>query len=388
MSLLHRHIVKSLLGTVYDKLEKSIVKEDTNSVVDISELHDAFNLAPKSLVAWLMTNIAPLNVNDGKIIDVPWEKNSQLLVNKKSEDVYSGYITKDGQKAHEFHNCSIPKLAAHLLSFYELYDEAILEHKTKAKEKSEMAVPIKDKKEDENNESEKKNNLSDKIKSLELKNDNKNSDFASVISLLEKQIDAIIAITTKLHKSDNCAERFNKNKHEKDVKIKLKQFIDVIKRLKLYRSDQFSMKMPAPPRPGTKVGGQRGITRAGKHGYKTPFSDFNPSGGQTQTRLFHYLKSGERLAEMFHLPKQPKQPKQPKFSLFLKSENAVCPDCNGFLFQKGEFKKCACFMVLSDPVVDKNKNGLVTLSFNKDWDKDSIVALSDTLLRCFDDNKK
>lgn len=331
----HERLVRSILGDqVYEALNKSIVKLGTKSVVDITELHDALKIAPKSVVAFLMKNLASMKKDEAKEFDLPWDSSAKMLVNKMGDDVYKGHIAQEGKIVHEFDLCSIPQLAAHLLSFFELYDE----------------VP----------------SAQEEPKEEPKKDHQDIANIKSQLQALESKINALIMLSATVPQA-----AVKKSQQEKISKA-----IKSLKRTELKKAG-IANTMPKPPRPGVHSGSQQGITQGGKHGPKTAHSDFDAKGGQSQVSLSPNLKTGDKLAREHGLPQQPKQPKQSKMSLTLKSEdiNSKCLDCGEPDFVGGKFQKCACFKVMSTPEVKKSESGTITFFFKEDWDSDNQIAL-------------
>ncbi len=320
----NQKLVKSILGDqVFEALNKSIVKLGTRSVVDIGELHAALNIAPKSIVAFLMKNIASMKVNEAKEINLPWDDKAFMLVNKKAQDVYMGHIAKNGQIEHEFDNCSIPQLSAHILSAFELYDEVPGHEKQEEKHSPDEVAGIK-----------------------------------AHLQALEAKINALIMLAV----SAPPQQLIQKSQKE-----------EMIKAIHALKKAGIAPSMPKPPRPGVHSGSQQGIAQSGFHGDKTASTDSHPNKVQSAVKLNPQLKTGDKLAAKNGLPQQPKQP---KLAMTLKSENASskCLDCGEPDFVNGKFQKCSCFKAMSNPTVKKSEAS-VTFSFGSDWDDDNRIAL-------------
>lgn len=333
---MHRNekLIKSILGPqVYEAMNKSIVKLGTKSVVDITELHDALKIAPKSVVAWLMKNLASMKKDGAEEFKLPWDENASMLVNKMDGDVYKGHISRAGHIVHEFDLCSIPQLAAHLLSFFELYDEV-----PDAEEPEQAAAPTPQPESHEDIE---------KIKSQ--------------LQALESKLNALIMLA-----AGPSHEPVKKSQQEKITKA-----IGALKKAGLAPG------MPKPPRPGVHAGTQQGITQAGFHNPKTPESDSSADRAQTKEKLNPNLKTGATMAAANGLPQPAKQPKTPKIAVTLKSENvdSKCLDCGQPDFIKGKFAKCACFQAMSTPEIKKSEKGTLIFDLGPDWDDDNKIAL-------------
>jgi hypothetical protein len=331
---LYAKLVKSILGNdVFTALSKSIVKLNTKSVVDIGELNAALKIAPKSVVAFLMKELSGMEKDGAKEIKVPWDDNSSMLINKLDSDVFKGHFAKDGKIVHEFDLCSIPQLAAHILSLYEMYDETP-DSEQQPKEESKKEASIKAPEPTE-------------IESLKTQ-----------IKALEQKINALIVLATGLNepiqKSEPAVKKIQTNE------LKKKALTKAIRGLKKAGI------MPAPPRPGMHAGSQNGITQAGFHGPKTAASDL-----KVNTR-----EAGGAAGKLASQKAQPKVAKQPKMSFTMKSEDAssICPDCGQHDFKNGHFVKCLCYIGTSNPKFEKSEKN-VTLTFGSDWDDQLRLSL-------------
>lgn len=327
-------LIKSILGAeVYEALNKSIVKLNTKSVVDITELHDALQIAPKSVVAFLMNNITGMAKDEAKEIKLPWDENATMLINKRDADVFTGHISKEGKIIHEFDFCSIPQLSAHILSLFELYDEV------PANEELMADAPAEPKDSGE----------LDKIK-LQLQG-------------LESKLNALIMLA--------AGNPLDVKKSQKD---KISKAIGSLKKAGLAPT------MPRPSKPGMHSGSQAGITKAGFHNPKTAETDLSVNRAQSKEKLNPDLVAGNKLSSKNGLPQQPKQPKQTKMSLKLSEESqSKCLDCGESDFHNGKMIRCSCFKALSAPDTKKNENGSTTILFKNDWDESSRIALWQSL---------
>lgn len=344
-------VVHSILGEqAYEVLNKAIMKLGTKSVVDISELHDALKIAPKSVIAFLMKELKSMNKDEAKEIKLPWDNEATLLINKKDEDVYAGHIAKGGKVVHEFSLCSIPQLAAHLLSFSELYDD-VPEQKEESSAKSEEKSP----------EQESSTKLSD-IDSIRHQ-----------LKYLDDKINALMMLV-----ANQSAPEMKKSEESPDLK---KKFIESVKKYKLAKAG-LAPGMPKPPKPGSNVGGSQGITRAGVHEDKTAHSDIGAA-PKTHESNNPFLKAPKAPVAQAKQPKQPKlvaSEKVPeKIITFQKSELAnTCTDCGQIA------SDCACFRALSKPEIKKSDSKSITFKFNGDWDSESISALYKSIRRLKD----
>lgn len=309
-------LLKKIIGDeAFSLLNKSIVKIPTSTVVDITEAHDALQIAPKTVMAFLLKELKPLKAKESKELDLPFsEEKSKMLINKLTNDVYSGHIVKDGKIAHEFSNVSIPQLSSHLLSFFELYDESLEDNEMqsngehKSKPEADNSSP----------------NIEEKIKDLE----NKMDKILMMVAESKPQIVVNTAQPAPIRKNDS-----------KLIYNKLKQKL---------QKNGLQPKMPSPPKPGIKVGGMNGITRGGIKGNKTQATDTT-----VKVRLNRPQKNIMNVS---------------------KSEiSANCLDCGH------SNAHCLCFRALSQPKIVKSENGIITLKFGKDWSTEALEAFYKTI---------
>jgi hypothetical protein len=289
---------------LYESLHKALQKLTTSSVVDIGELYHSLKVAPKAVVAFLVRELK--DMKDAKEVKLPWAENASMLVNKLDSDVYQGHIVEDGHIKHEFRLSSLPALAAHLTSHFELYDE----------DQEEEAKP---------------DQLDDgKVKALESKLNQLQ------IQALEAKINSLMAL----------------------VSAKVTQ--PVVKVDDLSKAGLMP-KMPSPPKPGIKVGGNQGIMTGGVKGDKTAATD----------RMSKPVKS------LIGKPMLNTPPVKSKLLTFNKSDMMKnCMECRKNEFDKsGNYTGCDCWKGMSKPKVKKSDSDTVTIELPQDWDSDAVVAL-------------
>lgn len=324
----HDTLIKVALGEpVYKKLVKAIIKQDAKSVVDIDELASALRIVPKSVMTFLMKICRELKDGEAKESDLPFGENAQMLINKIQEDQYMGYFTEAGKITHKFDLCSIPQLAAHILSHFELYDEEPMNYS-----------------ESNNKEHEEKSKKEESSQNERLAN-------------LEEKIDAIFALVAK------------------DEPIKKSESLKKNKLFRVLKKAGQMPTMPKPPGAGKNVGGNQGITQTGIHEMKTSASD----GPNSKPKIDLGAANVKEISNASMKPAGPAAPKQStaKSELTVKKSEIAgqCRDCGGSM------PHCICFQILSKPVLKKNANDTVTLNFKSDWSKEAVVALYNSLQR-------
>lgn len=300
-------LLKSIVGDeVFDSLSKALQKLSTSSVVDIGELYHSLKIAPKAVVAFLIRELK--DMKDAREIELPWAKGAFMLVNKLANDVYKGHIVQDGTVKHEFELASLPALAAHLTSHFELYgiDSASAE-KSKKPEQA-----------DDN----------DRIRDLESK-------FTQAqIQMLDSKVNNLMSMVA--------------NKQPAHIIVKNEDLNKI----------GTMPKMPSPPKPGMKIGGDQGRAKTGLLGTKTDATD----------RMSKPVKA---------LNKPQINTVKLKTITFNKSDMMQnCLECGeSELHKNGSYKGCNCWRSMSKPKVKKNESDKLTLEFGADWDNDALIAL-------------
>jgi hypothetical protein len=319
---------------------------------------------------------------EAKEVKIPWEDNATLLVNRSAEDVYKGNIVKDGQIVHKYELCSIPQLGAHLTSFSELYDELDEESSEESSVDESSAVDKKLAEIDNKMLQMKLQSLEDKINQLFLMIANNNNDNKISIEREEfvKEHKKLVDVLRSPSHKDDMEEAKEQSKELKEVLDKSEELDqeptkNILRQL-LKLQKGLAPTMPAPPAPGTNVGGNQGKTKSGIRTPKLQEPTVRSVSQQKDYVKNPYLKPIKAPAG------QPKQPAQPKNVLTVKSEpRTKCNDCGEPLHKDGKYVGCSCFKSMTPPELKKNQNGSVTFTFKYDWDKDTIAALYKTLVR-------
>lgn len=332
----HERLLKSIMGAdVYEALTKALYKPETQSVIDLTELHDSLKTVPKAIMAFLLSHLKEMKKDETKEISIPWSDNCKMIITKQTNDVYKGKVIKDSKEIHNFDLTPIPQLGVHLMSVTEEYS-------------------------DPSEESSKEESTQDESSKHDQIENGRHDILQAQMKVLESKIDQIM-----LHIANKKDEKIAKT----ELKKKIRSFNEVLMHLK---KTGLAPKMPSPPSPGKNVGGMAGMTRAGIHGAKTAATD-------TNKHPVTAVKNPDLKAPK--LPAQPKQPKMPtlkseKTLVFNKSEmNGSCQDCGLNL------TKCKCFAALSKPEIKKSEGNKVKVTLKSDWDVDSISALYRTIKR-------
>jgi hypothetical protein len=349
-----KKLVKSIVGNEgYETLEKAITKMNTRSIVDIEELHASLKIVPKSIMSFLMVYAKVMQPGHNKTVTLPWADNCTMLLNKRDQDVYSGHIIKNGRIEHEFDLVSIPQLAAHIMSYFEMYETE--DEETPAKE-----------------ESKESSNLEKKINTLLVLL--ASSVIGNKIMADKDEGSSAEESSAEESSSEESSEESSSEEIEKSEKDSQKKNTSAF--VKALKKAVGGPKMPSPPQAGTKVGGMQGIAQTGFHGDKTASTD-KPGHPISTAIKDPKVKSNPQAKAMFKLPKAPKlmqseenESKKINQIIIKKSEySSQCNDCGSKL------AACKCFTALSKPTVIDMGND-VKLKFNDDWTDDAILSLT------------
>jgi len=135
---------KDLSGPHFETLSKAIYDKSLARVADPSEIYIPLLVLPRSIIAWLVANVMPLQ-QDAALTDfeVPGRPDYKLRIRKLSEDRYSGDIIHKAKIIHNFEMIPLPTVGGMLLHVCSLYDE-VAGRKVEDVEKKELAEKAKD----------------------------------------------------------------------------------------------------------------------------------------------------------------------------------------------------------------------------------------------------
>ena len=112
-----------------DTLEKTFTHEDGVTMTDPRAHYAAAGPIPQALIQWGRQHLISMDhVKDGpKVLELDGKI---IRVRKVLEDLYSGWIEKEGSKIHQFEKLGLPELLSQIQSKLELYgreEEAVAE---------------------------------------------------------------------------------------------------------------------------------------------------------------------------------------------------------------------------------------------------------------------
>ncbi len=115
-SILDDEFVKTLAKSA------DLYKIGSNTILDPEEIRIGLKVVPRAVMAMLISELSPMEINSHKDIQLPFGKVAYLAVNKNAADDYTGSLYSDNKLIYSFRNRSIPGLGIILLSSFELYD--------------------------------------------------------------------------------------------------------------------------------------------------------------------------------------------------------------------------------------------------------------------------
>lgn len=118
------YFLKKTLGEDFmESLQKvELWKPGTKSTIDHEELRTALQIVPRTVMALLIRELAPMNIGDNKVINLFMAGNATLNATKYERDVYSGEIIQDNKQVVDFKLRALPGVGLIIMSAFELYD--------------------------------------------------------------------------------------------------------------------------------------------------------------------------------------------------------------------------------------------------------------------------
>jgi hypothetical protein len=99
-------------------LNKTILHQDGETMIDTKSQGIAISALPKSMIAWGVTHMVPMKLNEVKDLSIG---DARIKIVKKSPDLYAGWIEKEANIGHKFERLTLPQLLIHLQSALETY---------------------------------------------------------------------------------------------------------------------------------------------------------------------------------------------------------------------------------------------------------------------------
>ena len=341
------YFLKHTLGEDFmESLQKvELWKPGTKTTIDHEELRTALQIVPRTIMALLIRELAPLNVGDNHKVHLPVPGGATLCVTKHERDVYSGDITQGPKKVVDFKFRALPGVGLVIMSAFELYDwENLLsaDHPTVPQNPQ---VP---------------EDTSSKVQKLI-------DDRLALHDLIGKVVDKRIMEKDAVHQL--VLRRLSEMVAETE-KIK-KDIADVTKIAKdpgNAHADEYMRGMAN----GLEVANS--VANKKEPEFVEPPKDTSPPKQMDKS----VEKKKRPLAEFLEKAK-----KKHEYSVVMaKGENFHCPDCGKNIFDGKAFSGCVC---LGDDMerkvfVKKERDG-VKIRFSKGWDEENIEMLLEVLRR-------
>lgn len=114
---------KTLGDDFFESLQKfELWKPGTRTTLDHEEIKTALHIVPRTVMAMLVRELAPMNLGETKEIPLLMAKDAMLKITKHERDVYSGTVDQDNKVLVDFKYRSLPGVGLIIMSAFELYE--------------------------------------------------------------------------------------------------------------------------------------------------------------------------------------------------------------------------------------------------------------------------
>lgn len=316
---------KTLGDDFFESLQKfELWKPGTRTTIDHEELRTALKIVPRTIMALLIKELAPMNLGETKEIGLPVLNGGMVRVTKHERDVYSGEILQENKMIVDFKYRAIPGVGLVIMSAFELYNVDSLQKPA--------SVEVDD-------------GLSEKIQRIV-------NDRMQLHDLIGKVVDKKIMEKDAIEKLvlARLTEALEHDKVKKDISE-----LTQISQTSAPMDDQYF----------------RGMA----NGMIVADSVVN----KTEPKFVEAPKKSRPLKDF--LEGRTKKNKKGEFEVKLtKGENVHCPDCGKNIFDGQIFAGCIC---LGDDMekklfIRKTEEG-IKVRFSKGWDSENIEMLLEVL---------
>ncbi len=325
------YFLKKTLGEDFmESLQKfELWKPGTKSTVDHEEIRTALQIVPRTIIALLIKELAPMAIGDNKVVNLFVANNAVLNVTKHERDVYSGDVVHDNIKIVDFKFRSIPGVGLVIMSAFELYDMQNL-----------INSPI--------TEAPLVEDAGDKIQKII-------DERLALHDLISQVVDKKIAQKDAVH-SILLAKLTEELEKEKK---KARQIAEVTK---------------IATSPGNADANE--YMRGMANGLVVADSVANDKHDPK------FVESPKKKARPLHEFLQKRQSKKEYSVEMVKGERVDCPDCRKNIFDGKLFSGCICLGADMDKKVfiNKSEDG-IKVRFSKGWDEENIEMLLEVLRR-------
>jgi len=339
MSSSARFFLEKTLGEDFmESLQKfELWKPGTRTTVDHEELRTALQIVPRTIMALLIKELAPMGIGESKEIQLQVPGGAVVQVTKHERDVYTGEILQDNKRVVDFKYRSIPGLGLVIMSAFELYDASkLIEDKPIQDDASKKVQQLID-------ERMKLNELVYRVV------DKKMAEKEAIHQMM------LFKLTEELHEQKKWADHL----HAEVVKtnMNIRDVTAIAKDPGNAGADEYMRGMA------------NGLEVANSIANKKEPEFVEPPKQERKKRKLEEFLEGRK--------------KKKEFAIQLhKGEQVDCPDCGKNIFNGSIFSGCIC---LGDDMdrkvfIKKTEDG-IKVRFGKGWDIENIEMLLETLRR-------
>lgn len=105
-----------------EALQKAIAREDIESGSNLDATLKAMQVVPRGLLAWVTQACKSIPDSNHARLYIP-NTQAALEITRIGTDLYTGTFEEAGKIIHRFNTLSIPQLAAHVMTVFEMYQE-------------------------------------------------------------------------------------------------------------------------------------------------------------------------------------------------------------------------------------------------------------------------
>lgn len=328
------HFLSKTLGEDFmESLTKfELWKPGTKTTIDHEEIKTALMIVPRTIMAILIRELAPMQIGDMKEFGLQIEKAATALVKvtKHERDVFSGEILENNKIVVDFKYRSIPGVGLVIMSAFELYDnEKLVEHNKHA--------PSED--------------ITQKVQHLIEERLALHDLVGKVVDRKIEQRDAIQQlILAKINQDHKEKWEETSKKSEGIANITKIQSEDPVS-----KKDEYFR--------GMANGLQ--VANSIANGVEPKFID--PASSKKISPLKDFLD------------KKKNKTKPIEYSIEMnKGEKVQCPDCGKNIFDGKAFSACICYGDSGKIYIKKTEEG-IKIRFGKQWDVENMQMLLEVL---------
>lgn len=316
-----------------------LYKIGSNSVLDPEEIRIGLKVVPRAVMSLLINALTPMPLNSSIELNLPFGKNARINANKNAADDYTGSVYDNNKLVYDFKNRSIPGLGIILLSTFELYQLEDLKDAIKPTDDAEAKIQ--------------------KLVDERMK----------LYSIVSEVVDNKLSEREALNKlmMDKLSEALSRE-HKKNAQI---AEVRKIHEESTPQSNPYFQGMTNGIEVANSIANKKNPTFVEASKKKLDFKaddmvkkEEGPSKGSP---LKKFIEQKKKKAKEYRVE-------------IAKSETVNCPDCNQTIFGQGSFSCCLCYgQDQHKKIWIKKSEESIQIRFSRDWDKENIQMLLDTL---------